>query len=136
MHEHEHEHDSAPARQPTTMSAYQNAALDTVIYPVGIASTSTVAMDVGILYTAFGLASEAGEYAGKIKKAIRDHGGIVPSDRAILEELASELGDLLWYVASAAHEIGYSLEEIANQNMAKLQDRADRGALSGSGDQR
>jgi NTP pyrophosphatase (non-canonical NTP hydrolase) len=93
-------------------------------------------MDVGILYTAFGLASEAGEYAGKIKKAIRDHGGIVPSDRATLEELASELGDLLWYVASAAHEIGYTLEEIASQNMAKLQDRADRGALSGSGDQR
>jgi len=83
----------------------------------------------GITYTALGLASEAGEYAGKIKKALRD--GEFDDQAA-----ASELGDVLWYVAMAAHELGYGLEEIAQDVVSKLRDRAKRNVIKGSGDNR
>lgn len=103
---------------------YQEEALKTAIYPV----------DRGIEYTTLGLVSEAGEVAGKIKKIIRDKGGIL--EESDLEETAKELSDVLWYVATAAHELGYDLDAIAEMNVKKLRDRANRGVLGGSGDNR
>ena len=47
-----------------------------------------------------------------------------------------ELGDVLWQVAACANEIGYTLREIADLNLAKLGDRADRGVIVGEGDAR
>lgn len=98
---------------------FQAECLKTAIYP----------KQQGLAYTALGLASEAGEYAGKIKKGIRDNAF---DDKAA----AAELGDVLWYVATAAHELGYDLDEIAHGVVKKLRDRADRGVIKGSGDDR
>lgn len=91
--------------------------------------TAIYAKRDGVMYTALGLASEAGEYAGKVKKGIRD--GQFDDQAA-----AAELGDVLWYVAMAAHELGYGLHEIANGVLAKLKDRANRDVIKGSGDNR
>ena len=52
------------------------------------------------------------------------------------DEIAFEIGDVLWYCAMMATEVGYTLEEIAEMNLKKLADRKERGTLSGSGDER
>jgi NTP pyrophosphatase (non-canonical NTP hydrolase) len=68
------------------------------------------------------------------KKAIRDDGGLVTDERR--ETIAKELGDVLWYVAQVASELGLELDEIAQANLEKLLSRQRRGVLAGSGDDR
>ncbi len=80
----------------------------------------------------FGLANEAGETVGKMKKIIRGDLSLSQS----MPLLAAELGDVLWYVAGCAEKLGFSLEEIARMNLKKLEDRQLRGKLQGDGDTR
>ena len=76
----------------------------------------------------------ADEVSGKIKKIFRDKEGIISeSDREALE---GELGDVLWYLAQISTELGLSLDEIAEHNIAKLLDRQARGKIHGDGDNR
>ncbi len=85
-------------------------------------------------YPALGLCGEAGEVAEKVKKAIRDDGGVLSDERR--EALSRELGDVLWYLSQLATEAGLDLEEIAADNLNKLLSRQERGVLRGSGDER
>ncbi len=81
-----------------------------------------------------GLSDESGEVLGKFKKLLRDkHGVLTDEDRA---EIIKEIGDVLWYVTTVSHLLGYSLEEVARKNNDKLLSRKDRGTLAGSGDNR
>jgi len=64
----------------------------------------------------------------------RDDNGVFSIERII--SIAYELGDTLWYLSLIAHDIGYSLEEIANMNIQKLADRKERNKIGGSGDHR
>jgi NTP pyrophosphatase (non-canonical NTP hydrolase) len=82
-----------------------------------------------LTYPALGLCGEAGEVAEKVKKFLRD--GTL-DDR----EVAKELGDVLWYLSNLAEDLGYDLMEIATMNIYKLEDRAKRNVLRGSGDNR
>lgn len=106
------------------LNNYQDHALSTAVYSV----------DDAIIYPAFGLVSEAGEVAGKIKKTLRDFNGVFNGNQKL--KIADELGDVLWYVAVLAEDLGYTLEEVAEMNLAKLKSRQERNALQGSGDQR
>lgn len=87
-----------------------------------------------IIYTSLGLCGEAGEVADKVKKSIRDANGIIFGERR--ESIAYELGDVLWFVAQLSSDLGYSLDEIAQMNKYKLEDRIKRGVIGGSGDKR
>ncbi len=86
------------------------------------------------VYPVLGLAGEVGEVAEKVKKVLRDKGGVF--DDATRAALKKELGDVLWYVTMAARELGSSLAEVALVNLGKLEARAAKGTLSGSGDDR
>ena len=107
------------------ISEYQRRSRATAVYP-----------DAGdnLAYPALGLCGEAGEAAEKVKKAMRDDGGVLTEERR--EALAAELGDVLWYVAQLATEAGLDLGEVAGDNLAKLLSRQERGVLQGSGDTR
>lgn len=104
-------------------SIYQSATATTAQYPPG---------NEGIYYLALGLTSEAGEVAGKVKKAIRDDNSVITAERK--EALQSEIGDVLWYCARLAAELGIDFNEIAHSNLSKLRDRQLRGSISGDGD--
>ena len=103
-------------------SKYQELARTTKIYKAEV------------IYPTLGLNGEAGEVAEKVKKIIRDQDGqFLPQD---VVEVSKELGDILWYIANLATDLGVNLDEIANQNLQKLFSRKDRSKLSGSGDNR
>jgi NTP pyrophosphatase (non-canonical NTP hydrolase) len=107
------------------LSEYQEKASTTALYP-----------DAGnnLYYPALGLGGEVGEVLNKVKKIMRDHDGKVTDEyRDILKK---ELGDVLWYVAALASELGLKLDDIAQANIDKLASRKERGTLSGDGDNR
>jgi NTP pyrophosphatase (non-canonical NTP hydrolase) len=106
-------------------SDYQQKARSTAKYP---------AIGHSLIYPTLGLTNEAGEVAGKIKKIFRDKDGLI--GEAEREALKSELGDVLWYLAQVATELGLSLDEIAEHNIHKLLDRQARGKIQGDGDNR
>ena len=83
---------------------------------------------------ALGLTGEAGELADKIKKVYRDKGGVFKQEER--EAIVKELGDVLWYLTRLGATLGFSLEQIAEINVEKLADRAKRGKIGGSGDDR
>jgi len=86
------------------------------------------------IYTALGLAGEAGEVANQAKKIPRDDDGVITEERR--KNLKKELGDILWYLANFSTEVGIDLEEVASENLEKLFSRQARGKLSGDGDNR
>ena len=91
-----------------------------------------------VTYPALGLASEAGEVCGKIKKVMRDTDGILnlKYNYHKVREIKEELGDVLWYISNLASDLDLSLEHIADENIGKLQDRKNRDKIQGSGDNR
>ena len=109
------------------LQEYQNKTNMTAVYP-----------DMGprgIVYPALKLAGEAGEVAEKVGKVIRD-GHSLDNGSLHRFELAKELGDVLWYIAQISEKLGFSLNEIADINIAKLTSRMQRGKIKGDGDNR
>ena len=98
---------------------YQEEAKKTAIYPD----------QYKVVYPALGLAGESGEVAEKVKKHIRD--GVLNVD-----DLKKELGDVLWYLAAIASDLGLNLDDVAESNLQKLRSRQARGVISGNGDNR
>lgn len=110
-----------PMQEPVSFSQYQQRAFVTALPAAH-----------NLTYMLVGLANEAGEAAGKLKKVLR-------GDRTVKEareDILAELGDVLWYISGAASVLDASLEEIAAANLAKLADRKERGVLQGNGDNR
>jgi NTP pyrophosphatase (non-canonical NTP hydrolase) len=108
-----------------TATEYQKRAAETAIFP------KTKALE----YLTLGLTGEAGEIANKVKKLIRD-GADVEGYNDKLNQIANELGDVLWYCAMLANELDANLGKVMESNLDKLSDRKSRGVIGGSGDNR
>ncbi|GCF83374.1 nucleoside triphosphate pyrophosphohydrolase family protein [Bacillus cereus] len=85
-----------------------------------------------VLNAALGLTGEAGEVADVVKKAIFHGHGFDPAHGPGEEEgnthkIALELGDILYYISIMSHEMGYTLEDIAQKNISKLATRYPDG---------
>jgi NTP pyrophosphatase (non-canonical NTP hydrolase) len=87
-----------------------------------------------LIYPTLKLAGEAGEFGEKVGKLLRDKGGRIDAEDR--RALADELGDVLWYAAEVATVLDVDLDDVARRNVEKLQGRAERGVLQGSGDDR
>ena len=107
------------------LNEYQDKARTYAVYPE----------DHRITYPALGLVGEAGEIANKVKKIMR--GDVKPENMEQKKlEVASEIGDVLWYCAALAQDLGISLSVIATQNLDKLEGRKQRDVIHGDGDTR
>lgn len=107
-----------------TLNEYQQKALQ----------IETYSPEYKIIYPTLGLTGEAGECSDKVKKIIRDNNGEFTLEKKV--EIAKEIGDVLWFCAALANDIGFDFETIGQMNYDKLQSRQKRGMLHGSGDNR
>lgn len=81
---------------------------------VTASDVSTACSENLLLQGVMGMCGEAGEAIDIVKKHLF-HGH--PLDKA---HLAKELGDVMWYVATAAKAIEYDLDDIMQMNIDKL----------------
>ena len=108
-----------------TFNEYQLKARETAIFPEE---------NNRFIYATLGMMGEAGEVSEKIKKIWRDKGKEVNEvDR---EEIKKELGDVLWYMSQLALELKIDFDDVATNNINKLQSRLARNVIHGSGDNR
>jgi NTP pyrophosphatase (non-canonical NTP hydrolase) len=126
------------------LNEYQDRARTTALYSDGI-KDALIVVDrnewesfLALNYCVSKLNGEAGEALELVAKALRDFD---PSTDELIDDvrryaLISELGDCLWYIANAAHELGITLEDLAGNNLAKLRRRQVEGKLHGSGSDR
>ena len=112
--------DKARLTIPLTMDAYQQQAAKTAVYPY----------DQAMNYLVAGLAGEVGELASIFAKHWRGDGDLNH------DQARAELGDILWFVAMLTEWLDTDLSTVAQRNLTKLADRANRGKLKGSGDNR
>lgn len=126
-----------------TLNEYQNKAM----------STCMPSCD-NFSYMFLNLVGEVGEFASKVAKAIRKDKAYIggqtevdePNDLTIIgdeseysvfcNELRKELGDILWQLSGTCKVMGWSLEEVAEENLSKLASRKERGVIDGNGDNR
>lgn len=121
----------ASARRKGVMKfeEYHEHTGDTAVYSgVGTGNWTALA------YTALGLSGEAGEVANQIKKINRDDNEILSIARQ--EKLASELGDVFWYLSRLMHEAGIDPASVMAHNFQKLWKRQREGTLWGDGEDR
>jgi len=127
------------------LDEYQQRASETAIYMREIDSLlepiehhselhAKLRMILRLSYVALGLTGEAGEFANKVKKLIRDETSYLSDENS--QVLSEELGGTLWYNSQAAREIGKTLDSVAQQNLDILADRKARRKINGSGDDR
>lgn len=88
---------------------------------------------LNICYTLLGYAGEIGEILNSFKKVIR-------ADKRLQDfknEARAETGDSYWYgIGQLPTQMNMRADDIARENLEKLQDRKSRNALKGDGDER
>ena len=97
----------------SALDVYQDAAARTI--------NPALSHEQRLLDAAAGLAEEAGEVLGHVRKHVMQQRAL---DR---DAVVKELGDALWCVAIVAQTLGVSLSEIARANEEKLRARHPEG---------
>lgn len=101
------------------LGAYQRAAKTADQNPKGGKASSRREPNPQEVIPLLGLGGEVGALLSEYKKLLRD-GEI---HRSFREEVAEELGDVLWYVANVADKFNLDLEEVASLNLCKVRGR-------------
>ena len=95
--------------------------MDFRIYQIEAAKTDQVSGDdeKSKLVPLLGLAGEVGTLLSEYKKFLRDGG----AHQRFEDQVAEDLGDLLWYIANVATKFGLDLGEISKSNLDKVRSR-------------
>ena len=128
------------------IAAALNAAYSTTIEEISERMTGTSVYPgkgtmTGLAYVGLKLNGEAGEFAEKLGKVVRDTAitfddrcsSIMPDRR---DGMLAELGDVIWYVNEAARALGSTLRDVMMSNVRKVEDRRARNMTNGNGDNR
>lgn len=108
-----------------TFKDYNEKSSEVLLYPKGVAA---------VMYLALGVNGEAGELGEKVKKVYRDSEGVFDEHAKL--EVQKEIGDVMWYLNRISEELGFTLEQAAELNLVKIQDRIARDMVHGEGDNR
>ena len=113
------------------------------------AMTTCLPESENFAYMMLNLVGEVGEIAGKVSKYIRKgQANFEGNDLRLYSQgddnaawdresdLRKEAGDVLWQLSGLCSVMGWSLEDIARQNLSKLADRKRRGVIASEGDNR
>lgn len=113
------------------------------------AMTTCMDSSNNVSYMLFNLIGEVGEFASKVAKGIRKEVYAVNNNQLQLinsknhniesireEELMKEAGDILWQLSGLCSVMGWTLDDVAKQNLEKLASRQQRGVIDGNGDNR
>lgn len=118
-----------------TLNEYQKAAM-----------TTCMPSSNNFAYMMLNLVGEVGEFSSKVAKSIRkEHsiiGGKFVNEIATRKEfvkeerveLRKEAGDILWQLAGLCTVMDWDLNEVAQENLDKLQARKAEGTIDGNGD--
>ena len=102
------------------LNEYQAEAQKQSWHPRGSKTRNTVDE---VAYNTVALCNESGEFADIVKKSMRGDYDI--NDKGTRKAAALELGDVLWYLARLADELGYPLEQVAAMNLKKIEQRKE-----------
>lgn len=86
-----------------------------------------------IVLTELALSSKSDGLANKVKKIRRDYVGLSVS---MSEDIAHEIGDIMWFLSILCDLIGVDMKTVAERNVSMLSDRKKRDAIKGVGDYR
>ena len=116
-------------RESIEFDAYQKELPDSSWHPKG--GETSKGEQIDIVYHSLALCNESGEVAGVIKKVMRGDYELF-SDETI-EKLVYEMGDVLWYLARLADELGISLSTVAAMNLQKIRKRRETMGMRNAG---
>lgn len=106
------------------------------------AMTTCMPSSENFSYMFLNLVGEVGEFASKVAKHIRKEKAYISENYLFTElctyeeeeELKKEAGDILWQLSGLCKVMGWSLEDVAQQNLDKLAARKAVGTIDGNGD--
>lgn len=110
------------------------------------AMTTCMASCNNLSYMFLNLVGEVGEFASKVAKHIRKGKAMIDNNQLItevgdnvvsdeeMELLKAEAGDCLWQLSGLCKVMGWTLEDVAQQNLDKLAARKKIGTIDGNGD--
>jgi NTP pyrophosphatase (non-canonical NTP hydrolase) len=111
----------AAAADSTVTSTRRERAMDLNMYQERAKQTdrNPATDERGMMIPLLGLSGEAGQLLTEYKKYLRDG----ECHTLFRDKFAEELGDVLWYLADLATKFGYSLQEVAERNLKKCEQR-------------
>jgi len=111
-----------------------------------LAMTTCTDSSHNFAYMMLNLVGEIGEFSGKVAKWIRKEKLNISGNELTKPfakftsedevELRKEAGDILWQLSGLCTVMGWSLEDVAKENLDKLADRKNRNVIVGEGDNR